>query len=669
MKKKLLFLASVCLSFLFCFILAGCAKTPSDSQEESLSACLTKEQVIQFLNQNDLSVRHWQGFVVEAENPLYDDMGEVLIKCERNEVKGDKYTRERGQHKEYCVNKVCYIYENGVAQESYEDLSTFYDKVYNYIPEKENFIKTLTMNDVIDFKFAFKIETKEYVVIELNLEYSDEIYEGEGEEVIKTTITLVFDKDLKLCRYETRSKLEDGTVATVLIENYTKSVGKPDWFSFQDFGVVEEPEDPVEPEGPTDPIDPPANPGDGINLTKQQAIEFINGITSWTENWSGLKLEYAYAGMEDAPTGFATFEKDSVNGDKYIVESGAYKRYGVNNKVYEYINGIANAVSEDLTNFEMKLLTFIPEKELLVQGLLALEDGEFISVTKTETAENIILEINNKGNSGAELGNIQADIKTILTFDKQLNLISLENIVQVSEEVGISQFVENFTGAVDEPAWFNIEDFAGMPVQPDPSTGGTITLDQGIEITYRGFLNKWIINWGEGAQLCLFDISCGMPNQQFAAPAARIEKTTEDGVVDYYVRVKVNYIYELNVDESRAEITTENYTAAELGITDADIIVKCWEFADEWTVAADGYAYYTCSGSILKALTTTQTNIFNTAEGASKLTLADWTSEFGGPRIIFEGTEREIVKIAGWLTIEAVSVGDAKLENWAIKAA
>ena len=258
---------------------------------------------------------------------------------------------------------------------------------------------------------------------------------------------------------------------------------------------------------------------------------------------------------------------------------------------------------------------------------------------------------------------------TILTFDKQLNLISLENIVQVSEEVGISQFVENFTGAVDEPAWFNIEDFAGMPVQPDPSTGGTITLDQGIEITYRGFLNKWIINWGEGAQLCLFDISCGMPNQQFAAPAARIEKTTEDGVVDYYVRVKVNYIYELNVDESRAEITTENYTAAELGITDADIIVKCWEFADEWTVAADGYAYYTCSGSILKALTTTQTNIFNTAEGASKLTLADWTSEFGGPRIIFEGTEREIVKIAGWLTIEAVSVGDAKLENWAIKAA
>ena len=58
---------------------------------------------------------------------------------------------------------------------------------------------------------------------------------------------------------------------------------------------------------------------------------------------------------------------------------------------------------------------------------------------------------------------------------------------------------------------------------------------------------------------------------------------------------------------------------------------------------------------------------FNTAEGASKLTLADWTSEFGGPRIMFE-EEREIGSLTVFLTIEAVLVGD-ELENWEIKAA
>lgn len=229
---------------------------------------------------------------------------------------------------------------------------------------------------------------------------------------------------------------------------------------------------------------------------------------------------------------------------------------------------------------------------------------------------------------------------------------------------------------------------------------GTVTLDQGIKIDYANFAGTDEQNqatWAKDKVLTLFATTSGVPNAEFTAPAAQIAKTDEEGVIDYYVRVKVNYTYYLYGDESRLTIVGKNdgeygaegtvgYTADELylyntetnkaaatAVGDDGIVVKDWEYAEGWTLNADGYAYYTGAGATLEYLPEDPLTTIFDATG-NKMTLADWTSEFGGPLVstTAEGTTaEEVAQIVVTLTVEAVQPGAELPENlgWAVQAA
>ena len=199
---------------------------------------------------------------------------------------------------------------------------------------------------------------------------------------------------------------------------------------------------------------------------------------------------------------------------------------------------------------------------------------------------------------------------------------------------------------------------------------GTVTLDQGIIIDYKGFSESDDRDeWGKEANLLLFATQSGVPQKSITVPVAQIAKNTNSKVINFYVRAKVNYEYYLYTDagEGNRIAGTTPYTADKLQIkngenfeaaTDASFIKTQLAFnSTNWTPhASDGWTYYT-EGGALKPLPTTEVNIFD----GNAMVLEDWTSEFGGPIVKLEdgegnatGDEQEVAKIVVTLTLEAI---------------
>ena len=216
----------------------------------------------------------------------------------------------------------------------------------------------------------------------------------------------------------------------------------------------------------------------------------------------------------------------------------------------------------------------------------------------------------------------------------------------------------------------------GAWYQAERTATGTVTLDQGIILNYKGFseATTTLTPWTKEANLKLFADVSGVPNATITVPESAIAKSTENGVIDYVVRAKLAYTYYIYGDSSRTTVIGKDgaaygaqgatgYTATELGLAgDTAVMANPLAFdTTVWTVNGD-YAYYTgvANGTTLAYLPTTEVNLF-----AGNIVLADWTAEFGGPEGTIGEDKVEIAKIVVTLTVEAVQPGAQT--SWGIK--
>ena len=91
-----------------------------------------------------------------------------------------------------------------------------------------------------------------------------------------------------------------------------------------------------------------------------------------------------------------------------------------------------------------------------------------------------------------------------------------------------------------------------------------------------------------------------------------------------------------------------------------DVVKTPFAYATGWTLNADGYAYYTAGGANLAALPETATAIYTDAD----MVLADWTSEWGGPKT----ANGEVSTIIVTLDVEAVQM-EGVPGGWAVQPA
>ena len=182
---------------------------------------------------------------------------------------------------------------------------------------------------------------------------------------------------------------------------------------------------------------------------------------------------------------------------------------------------------------------------------------------------------------------------------------------------------------------------------------GTVTLDQGIKINYSGFVEAGnLTEWDKDVTLTIFEEADGFPTATIAHADPAIARSTEEGVLEFYVRVKTTYQYKVyNTERTALEDTL--YEAGN------DVVATPFAYATGWTVNGD-YAYYTGTGANLVALPTTATAIYTDAD----MVLADWTSEWGGP----ETVNGEVGAIIVTLDVETVQK-EGVPGDWAVQAA
>ena len=183
---------------------------------------------------------------------------------------------------------------------------------------------------------------------------------------------------------------------------------------------------------------------------------------------------------------------------------------------------------------------------------------------------------------------------------------------------------------------------------------GTVTLDQGIKINYSGFVEAGdLTEWDKDVTLTIFEEADGFPTATIAHADPAIAKSTDEGVLNFYVRVKTTYQYQV-YNGDRSDVVETLYEAGN------DVVATPFAYADGWTLNADGYAYYTAGGANLAALPTTATAIYTDAD----MVLADWTSEWGGP----ETANGEVAAIIVTLDVQAVQMEGVPGE-WAVQPA
>ena len=133
--------------------------------------------------------------------------------------------------------------------------------------------------------------------------------------------------------------------------------------------------------------------------------------------------------------------------------------------MYVYEDGVATTKYLDNTTYEYKLASLAPDKEVLVHSISLIADADFISATKTETEDSIILKIVNKTYVPLDSDHMEepADCTTTLVFDKALNARSFETLVEIEgSELKFYEHTEKYSGEIVEPEWFDIEDFKNI---------------------------------------------------------------------------------------------------------------------------------------------------------------------------------------------------------------
>ena len=182
---------------------------------------------------------------------------------------------------------------------------------------------------------------------------------------------------------------------------------------------------------------------------------------------------------------------------------------------------------------------------------------------------------------------------------------------------------------------------------------GTLSMDQGIIIDYKGFdktaAEDWA-TWTRGVTLPLFSTTDAQPGEQIAVNAAGIRANAES--VNFYARVKLSYKF------YNGETPVEFAESTKLIKTSSSF------FGTNWVESGDGYFYYATGTSLDKFNKDTQTfvDLFATdakfiIEGAG-FTGATSDGEGGG---FVDGTT-SINKIEVYLTLETLQ-GDATAEQ------
>ena len=199
---------------------------------------------------------------------------------------------------------------------------------------------------------------------------------------------------------------------------------------------------------------------------------------------------------------------------------------------------------------------------------------------------------------------------------------------------------------------------------------GTLSMDQGIIIDYKGFdktaAEDWA-TWTRGVTLPLFKTNDAQPGQNIPVNPAGIRANEKS--VNFYARVKLSYKF------YNGETPVELADATKLIKTSSSF------FGTNWVESGDGYFYYAAGSTLNKFEKGTQTfvDLFATdakfiIEGAG-FTGADNNGEGGG---FVDGTT-SINKIEVYLTLETLQGGtgsaggtgseggaDVETEGWEI---
>ena len=188
---------------------------------------------------------------------------------------------------------------------------------------------------------------------------------------------------------------------------------------------------------------------------------------------------------------------------------------------------------------------------------------------------------------------------------------------------------------------------------------GTLNMDQGIIIDYKGFgqtPNEGIWSRDTTTKFLLFNETNAQPGEQIAVNAAGIRANEKS--VNFYARVKLEYKF------YNGETPVELADATKLITTSANFFGTNWVDGG----SSDGYYYYATGSTLNKfekgaAATTSFVNLFATdakfiIEGAG-FTGADNDGESGGFKI---DETTSINKIEVYLTLETLQ-GDATAEQ------
>ena len=201
----------------------------------------------------------------------------------------------------------------------------------------------------------------------------------------------------------------------------------------------------------------------------------------------------------------------------------------------------------------------------------------------------------------------------------------------------------------------------GAWYQAQRQATGTLSMDQGIIIDYKGFDktgDEWS-KWERTATLPLFTTTNAQPGEQITVNAAGIRANEKS--VNFYARVKLTYKFYNVSGETETEVTLAN--TSDLITTSPNFFGTNWVDGG----STDGYYYYATGSTLNKfekgaAATTPFVNLF--ADGAyleiagENFVGADNNGEGGG----FVVGDTSINKIEVYLTLETLQ-GDATAEQ------
>ena len=194
---------------------------------------------------------------------------------------------------------------------------------------------------------------------------------------------------------------------------------------------------------------------------------------------------------------------------------------------------------------------------------------------------------------------------------------------------------------------------------------GTLSMDQGIIIDYKGFgktPDEGIWTRETTTTFLLFDKTDAQPGQNIPVKTAGIRANAKS--VNFYARVKLSYKFyngeTLLYDSTATTGNVANFKPSDLIKTSAKF------FGDKWVESGDGYYYYAADTTLNKFNKGTQTFVDLFAADAKFIIegagFKGATSDGEGGGFVVDGTTTSINKIEVYLTLETLQ-GDATAEQ------